>query len=75
MLYTLVQEWAVSPEKVKVPKRSELLERWGMPMLASSIRGHEKEQEALAIYENVKHLAEKQKQQEEKHDSTSPNNE
>ncbi len=71
MLFGVVRMWAASPEKVKVPKRSELLASWCLPMLASSARAAEKEADALALYESVKHLAEKQKQKEETHDSAS----
>ena len=59
-LIALIRMWCQNPERLKVPKRSENLASWCLPMLASSVEAGEKEAEALAMFEGIKRLAEKQ---------------
>ena len=69
LLVGLVRKLAANPEEIEVPKRSETLESWCLPMLASSLKAEEQEAEALALFKSVEKLAEKQKQKEQaKHD-------
>lgn len=55
---------AAEPERVKVPRRSETLAGWCLPMLSSSVKAGEDEADARALYDSVKNLAERQKQKE-----------
>ena len=52
--------------KLKVPKRSECLAMWMLPIMSRSVKAGEDEAEALALFESVKQLAEKQKSKAEK---------
>ena len=58
--------WAANPKKVKIPKRSESLASWCLPIMSRSLKAGEEEQEAIELYESVKRLAEKQKAKDSK---------
>lgn len=66
MMFALVRMWAADQEKVKIPKRSESLASWCLPMMAQSVKAGEDEQDALALFESVKRLADKQKAKDNK---------
>ena len=53
-------------EKLKVPKRSECLGMWMLPIMSQSVKAGEDEAEALALFESVKQMAAKQKAKEQK---------
>lgn len=61
MLMVLARMWTTNPEKVDIPTRSECLESWCLPMMASSLKAAEEEQKALELFGNVKRMADKQK--------------
>ena len=48
--------------QVRVPSRSETLGAWMLPMMARSVKGAEDESDALALYNSVKALADKQRE-------------
>ena len=50
------------PERIEIPKRSESLGSWCLPMMAKSLAADEKEREALALLNAVKNLSAKQMQ-------------
>lgn len=62
MLTVLARLWAANAKDVDIPKRSECLESWCLPMMASSMKETEKEAEAMEMFNRVKRLAEKQKE-------------
>ena len=55
----MVRLWVKDPDQIKIPKRSEALRDWCLPMLSASVAADEKEREALELYESVKHMKER----------------
>ncbi len=55
-LICLVRPWLKDPNSVKIPKRSETLRNWLLPMMSKSIEADENESEALALFNSVKAL-------------------
>ena len=55
-LVCLMRPWLKDPGSLKIPKRSETLEGWLLPMMAKSLGEDEKEREALALFNSVKAL-------------------
>ena len=58
-LLCVVRLWVKDPEQIKIPKRSEALRDWCLPMLSASVAADEKEAEAMALFKSVKNLKEK----------------
>lgn len=58
----LTGPWLEDPGKLKVPRRSQALASWCLPMLSKSIEADEKERDALAIYNTVKNMAARQQE-------------
>lgn len=61
-LFQLCRLWAANGGEMKVPPRSEILAAWMLPIMSSSLKASEEESDALALFESVKRLAEKQDQ-------------
>ena len=55
-LICLVRPNLKDPNSLKIPKRSETLQNWLLPITAKSIEADEKESEALALFNSVKAL-------------------
>lgn len=55
----MIRPWVKDPESMKIPKRSETLRDWCLPMMSASVAADEKESEALKLYESVKHMKER----------------
>ena len=60
---TILAPW-VKREDLERLKLGATLRGWCLPMMASAIEADEKEQEALALFNSIQHLAEKQKAKE-----------
>lgn len=58
----LIGPWLEEPRKLEVPRRSQALASWCLPMLSKSIEADEKERDALAIYNTVKNMAARQQE-------------
>lgn len=56
LLVKLVAMWAKDGDKVKVPKRSEMLEAWALPFTASALVAGEVEMERKKFREFVDNL-------------------
>lgn len=69
MMVVLARMWAANPKEVDIPKRSETLASWCLPMMASSVKASEDEAEALQLFKAVQNLAAKQKEG-KRHDGT-----
>ena len=54
LMYKTIQMWAAKPDEVKMPKRSELLESWALPFMASALKAGEEELERREKAEKVK---------------------
>lgn len=65
MLIGLARMWSAEPKKIKLPKRSETLASWCLPMMSKSLAAAEEEEEALKLFNSVKELAAKQQKQKE----------
>jgi hypothetical protein len=63
VLLGLLRAWSVEPEKVPIPKRSESLASWCLPMMAKSLEAGEKEAAALELLRSVERLAARQKKE------------
>ena len=61
LLLGLLRAWSSEPGTIPIPKRSETLASWCLPMLSKSLDEAEKESEALAMYRSVERLAEIQR--------------
>lgn len=61
VMMVLARLWASNPGDVEIPTRSECLESWCLPMMASSLKAAEEEQKALELFGNIKRLADKKK--------------
>lgn len=55
----VIRLWVENPRSLKIPKRSETLRDWCLPMMSASVAADEKEREALALYESVKRIKER----------------
>lgn len=42
--------------KIEIPKRSEILKAWMLPVMGEAVAGDEQEAEAFAMLESVKRL-------------------
>lgn len=62
VLLGLLRAWSLEPERVPIPKRSESLASWCLPMMAKSLEAGEKEAEALEFLQSVERLAARQKE-------------
>ena len=58
-LICLVRPWLKDPNSLKIPKRSETLRNWILPMMSKSIEADENESEAFALFNSVKALKER----------------
>ena len=66
MLVGLARMWAVNGKEIELPKRSETLASWCLPMMSSSLKAAEEEDEALRLFNSVQQLAMKQKKEAKK---------
>lgn len=55
-LVASLRVWAKDPQSIPVPKRSETLAAWALPMLSKSLRADEEERAAFALFESVERL-------------------
>ena len=55
-LVCLMRPWLKDPNSLKIPKRSETLRNWLLPMMSKSIEADENESEALALFNSVEAL-------------------
>ena len=58
----LIGPWLEDPDKLEVPRRSQALASWCLPMLSKSLEADEKERDALALYNTVKNMAARQQE-------------
>lgn len=56
LLCDLIQAQLANPNEAKVPKRSELLDRWKLYFMSSSMKAAEEEQERREKAEKIKVL-------------------
>lgn len=61
MLFNVARMWAKDADKIEIPKRSELLASWCLPMMASAFKADEDERAALQLFESVKRMGAKVK--------------
>lgn len=55
----MIRSWLARPESLPLPKRSEMLASWCLPMLSRSFAAEEKEAAALALLRSVEKLGKK----------------
>lgn len=75
-LVGMMRLWASNPQKLPVPKRSETLAGWCLPMLSKSLEAGEEEYKALQLLRSVQALKARQeaKQKKAKNDGAQKNN-
>lgn len=56
LLVANLRIWMKNPEALAIPKRSEILGRWALPMMSRAMSADEKEREALALLDSVRSL-------------------
>ena len=52
----LIRVMAANPDAVKVPKRSDVLAAWCLPMLSKSVAADEEERKAIELLKSVERL-------------------
>lgn len=60
VLIALVRMWAAKDSGLKVPSTAEALKAFCLPAMAEAYEEDEKEREALALFNSIKKLAERQ---------------
>lgn len=57
-----MRPWVTNPDELKVPRRSQTIGSWCLPMLSKSIEAGEREGDAIALFNSVKNMAARKKE-------------
>lgn len=64
VLMSIIRMFAANRDEVKIPKRSEVLASWALPMMSRALEADEKEREAMDMFESIERLSRRQKKNE-----------
>lgn len=56
-MIAIIRMFAANHDEIKVPKRSESLGSWALPMMSRAIEADEKERDALEMFRSIERLS------------------